>query len=55
MTSDRRYRAKLDLDTAVNQLIYGSGTQFDSRIVEKFVNLLEGSLEAHNETICKYN
>jgi HD-GYP domain-containing protein (c-di-GMP phosphodiesterase class II) len=41
MMSDRHYRAKLDLEEAISQLKKGSGTQFDSEIVNVFVNLLE--------------
>lgn len=40
MMSDRHYRSKLDLNAAINQLMVGSGTQFDSHVVSKFVNML---------------
>ncbi len=41
MMSDRHYRSKLDLKSAINQLIEGSGTQFDAEVVKKFVSMLE--------------
>lgn len=40
MMSDRHYRSKLNLDAAINQLLGGSGTQFDSEVVSKFVGML---------------
>jgi putative nucleotidyltransferase with HDIG domain len=54
MMSDRHYRSKLSLDEAVNQLITGSGTQFDSRVVEKFVNMLEGFSDMEKEIAGTY-
>ena len=41
MTSDRVYRTKLDLSTAIEQLEKGKGTQFDEEVVNVFVKLLE--------------
>ena len=41
MTSDRLYRSKLDLASAVKQLEDAAGTQFDEDIVKKFIVLLE--------------
>jgi HD-GYP domain-containing protein (c-di-GMP phosphodiesterase class II) len=41
MMSDRHYRAKLDLEEAVSELKKGSGTQFDSKIVDTFISILE--------------
>lgn len=41
MTSDRLYRARLDIDGARKQLIMGAGFQFDVGIVEKFIELLD--------------
>jgi putative nucleotidyltransferase with HDIG domain len=41
MTSDRLYRSKLDLESAVVQLQEAAGTQFDADIVRKFIILLE--------------
>lgn len=55
MMSDRHYRSKLDLDSAVKQLIIGSGTQFDSRIVDKFVNMLENFEEIEKELAYTYD
>lgn len=40
MMSDRHYRSKLDLNSAINQLIEGAGTQFDAEVVNKFVSML---------------
>ncbi|MGI6085317.1 MAG: HD domain-containing phosphohydrolase [Acetivibrionales bacterium] len=40
MMSDRHYRSKLNLNAAINQLLIGSGTQFDSHVVGKFVGML---------------
>jgi len=40
MMSDRHYRSKLDLDSAIQQLQEGAGTQFDPLIVKKFVSML---------------
>ncbi len=42
MTSDRPYRKALPLDEAISELRYGSGRQFDPRIVEVFLGLAEG-------------
>lgn len=41
MTSDRLYRSKLDLNEAKRQLLCSSGTQFDSELVNVFINLLD--------------
>jgi putative nucleotidyltransferase with HDIG domain len=41
MMSNRKYRSKLDIENAKGQLIKYSGTQFDSTVVEKFLQLLE--------------
>ena len=37
MTSDRPYRRALSHEVALSELIRGSGTQFDSRVVEAFL------------------
>jgi putative nucleotidyltransferase with HDIG domain len=42
MTSDRPYRKALPLEDAMAELRYGSGRQFDPRIVEVFMRLAEG-------------
>ncbi len=54
MMSDRHYRSKLDLNAAINQLLGGSGTQFDSQIVSKFVSMLEGYAEMEKEIAYTY-
>jgi HD-GYP domain-containing protein (c-di-GMP phosphodiesterase class II) len=57
MMSDRQYRSKLELGTAVEQLKDGRGTQFDTDLVDIFVGLLanfeviQEELEALNDTI----
>lgn len=57
MMSDRQYRSKLELGTAVEQLKDGRGTQFDADLVDMFVDLLanfeliQEELEALNDTI----
>lgn len=40
MTSDRVYRTKMDLNHAIEQLEKGKNTQFDERVVDTFVELL---------------
>ena len=42
MMSDRLYRSKLNLEAAKQQLLSGSGTQFDEEIVPIFIKLLDG-------------
>lgn len=41
MTSDTSYKVAMSVETAVEELRAGAGTQFDPRIVEAFVGLLE--------------
>lgn len=41
MTSDRKYRSKLNLGEAINQFKMNSGTQFDPLVVEKLLSLLD--------------
>lgn len=41
MMSDRHYRSKLDLNSAIEQLIEGAGTQFDADVVKTFVSMLD--------------
>jgi putative nucleotidyltransferase with HDIG domain len=40
MTSNRRYRNKLDIKHAKEQLINGSGSQFDAEVVEVFIRVI---------------
>jgi HD-GYP domain-containing protein (c-di-GMP phosphodiesterase class II)/FixJ family two-component response regulator len=42
MMSDRRYRSKLNLQEARQQLINGAGSQFDKEIAEIFLSLIDG-------------
>lgn len=41
MMSDRHYRTKLDLESAILQLTEGAGTQFDKTVVDVFTGMLE--------------
>lgn len=43
MTSDRPYRRGLSKETAVGELKKGSGTQFDTAIVEAFITVLSNT------------
>ncbi len=43
MMSDRLYRSKLNLEEAKQQLLNGSGSQFDEDIVPVFIKLLDGT------------
>lgn len=45
MTSDRPYRRKMTLETAIKELELNSGTQFDPLVVEIFLKLLRRNLE----------
>lgn len=56
MTSDRKYRSKLDFEEAKRQLISNAGTQFDALVVEKFLNILEefDSLQREIEEIYEF-
>ncbi|MCE5270701.1 HD domain-containing protein [bacterium] len=48
MTSDRPYRKGMNLEQAIQELKRNSGTQFDPRVVELFLYLLEsGALDKH--------
>ncbi len=55
MMSDRHYRSKLDLKTAISQLLGGAGTQFDSQIVYIFVAMLENYAEIEKEIAYTYD
>ncbi len=41
MTSDRQYRSKLDAEEAKKQLLKGRGIQFDTAVVDKFLDVLD--------------
>jgi HD-GYP domain-containing protein (c-di-GMP phosphodiesterase class II) len=43
MTSDRPYRAALSLEEAVGELRRNAGTQFDPRVVEALLAVLDES------------
>ena len=49
MTSNRRYRNKLDISLAKQQLINGAGTQFDAAVVAVFIRVIID----HSEEIMK--
>ena len=40
MTSTRHYRSKLNLENAKEQLLSGSGTQFDKTVVDLFIDVI---------------
>lgn len=41
MTTDRKYRSKLDLDEAILQFKINAGTQFDARVVDMLIKILD--------------
>jgi response regulator RpfG family c-di-GMP phosphodiesterase len=43
MTSDRPYRKGLPMNTALNELKRYSGVQFDPKVVESFIEVVQGS------------
>jgi putative nucleotidyltransferase with HDIG domain len=45
MTSDRPYRAALDRDVALGELLRGRGTQWDSAVVDAFAQTLPGAVK----------
>jgi diguanylate cyclase (GGDEF)-like protein len=47
MTTDRPYRPRLTIDEACRRLAEASGTQFDPRIVDTFLQLVPTALSAH--------
>jgi putative nucleotidyltransferase with HDIG domain len=49
MMSNRTYRSKLGLSKTKAQLIKGAGTQFDKKVVDTFLKLLESSDEMEEE------
>lgn len=49
MTSDRKYRSKLELEEAKRQLVSNAGTQFDAVVVEKFLEILDDFDVLQNE------
>lgn len=54
MTSDRQYRSKLKLEEAKVQLQNGAGTQFDDKVVEVFLKLLDSFEEMAEEVACTF-
>jgi response regulator RpfG family c-di-GMP phosphodiesterase len=50
MTTDRPYRKALTKEIALHTMITKAGTQFDARVVEQFIDLIEkdGFLPRHN-------
>lgn len=48
MTSDRPYRNALTKQRALDEFIRGKGTQFDSKLADAFVEILEKSMENNN-------
>jgi HD-GYP domain-containing protein (c-di-GMP phosphodiesterase class II) len=41
MTNDRPYRSALPVDSAIDELVAGAGTQFDPDVVEAFLDLAD--------------
>lgn len=46
MTSDRQYRSRLPIEEAKAELVQGKGTQFDGKIVDTFIKILEKDYES---------
>lgn len=49
MTSMRAYRGALNLDTALQEIISNSGSQFDPEVVNQFVHHYDGFRRLHQE------
>ena len=48
MTDNRVYRKKLDFDTVISELKRCKGTQFDPKMVDIMLNLIdEGKIDVH--------
>lgn len=45
MTSDRSYRKALTKEKAIDEFIKGKGTQFDSMLVDYFIEIIESSTD----------
>ena len=41
MTSDRKYRSKLEVEEAIEQFKVNAGTQFDAEVVNMLIKILE--------------
>lgn len=54
MMSDRHYRTRLNFEDALQQLLLGSGTQFDEEIVDKFVDVLKDFPQMAQELSATY-
>jgi putative nucleotidyltransferase with HDIG domain len=54
MMSDRHYRSRLDLKSAIKQLIDGAGTQFDPDVVKCFVEILDDYANIEKELASTY-
>ncbi|TYQ18326.1 UNVERIFIED_CONTAM: putative nucleotidyltransferase with HDIG domain [Acetivibrio alkalicellulosi] len=55
MTSDRKYRSKLNLEEAINQFKTYSGTQFDPKVVDKLILILQDYETISTELASTYN
>ncbi|MBA7681748.1 hypothetical protein ES703_90088 [subsurface metagenome] len=51
MESDRPYRKALTEETAIQELKRGSGSQFDPKVVEIFLEILKQNLSGDGPSI----
>ena len=49
MTTDRPYRKALTIEAALDELKKNSGTQFDPKIVDAFLKVVEGDLDVEHQ------
>lgn len=55
MTSKRSYRNALSMDTAKNEIVRCSGTQFDPKVVDAFLKIYENNYDEIIEIPIKYH
>ncbi|HEX9062517.1 MAG TPA: HD domain-containing phosphohydrolase, partial [Clostridia bacterium] len=55
MTSNRIYRTRLSINQTIDQLILGKGTQFDEKVVDAFIKLLDDYESMHAYLEDTYN
>lgn len=54
MTSKRSYRSELDLDTVRNNLIEGTGSQFDPEVAQAMIRILDNKFDKIKEIKLKF-